>query len=105
MADGLYNNGLEHLEIVGAGLSALLNYMHNNPCSGIWNLATGPIDYLHSSARFYETGKQGIYEVTNYKELDNIDLYVPAVSPFLALCVGRDAAHPCCMTVTCALSY
>ena len=51
-----------------------LNYMHNNPCTGIWNLAASPIDYTHSSALFYETGKQSIYEVVNFKELDDIDL-------------------------------
>ena len=48
--------------------------MHNNPCTGVWNLAKSPIDYVHSSAQFYETGKGGIYAVTNYKELDDIDL-------------------------------
>ena len=51
-----------------------LNYMHSNPCSGIWSLAKSPIDYRHSSALFYETGNQGIYAITNNKELDNINL-------------------------------
>jgi hypothetical protein len=51
-----------------------LNYMHNNPCNGVWNLAASPIDYVHSSAQFYETGKQGIYEVTHDKELDDIGI-------------------------------
>ncbi len=51
-----------------------LNYMHSNPCTGIWNLAKSPIDYRYSSALFYETCKQGIYAITNNKELDNINL-------------------------------
>ena len=51
-----------------------LNYMHHNPCNGIWNLATNPIEYRHSSAKFYLTGASEVYEVTNYKELMDIDL-------------------------------
>ena len=51
-----------------------LAYMHSNPCTGVWNLTASPIDYLHSSAQFYETGKQGTYTVTNYKVLDDINL-------------------------------
>ncbi len=50
-----------------------LNYMHSNPCTGV-NLDKSPIDYLHSSALFFETGKQGIYEITNNNELDDINL-------------------------------
>jgi hypothetical protein len=51
-----------------------LSYMHNNPCTGVWNLAVSPIEYLHSSAMFYGTGKQRVYEVTNYMELEDINL-------------------------------
>ena len=51
-----------------------LSYMHGNPCKGIWNLARSPSDYLHSSALFYDTGKHSTYEVTNYKELEDINL-------------------------------
>ncbi|MES2796124.1 MAG: hypothetical protein V4683_09170 [Bacteroidota bacterium] len=49
-----------------------LNYIHNNPCSGKWNLVNSPQDYLHSSAKYYETGRQGIYEVFNYKDLADV---------------------------------
>ena len=42
-----------------------LSYMHNNPCSGIWKLVENPIDYIHSSAKYYETGEQGIYLIDN----------------------------------------
>ncbi|HET9058203.1 MAG TPA: hypothetical protein VFN30_15265 [Chitinophagaceae bacterium] len=48
--------------------------MHNNPCRGKWNLAPSAIEYQHSSANFYLTGKQGIYEVLHYLHLEDIDL-------------------------------
>ena len=51
-----------------------LDYMHNNPCNGKWNLAVNPYLYLHSSAKFYITGEQGIYPVTNFMELEDVDL-------------------------------
>jgi REP element-mobilizing transposase RayT len=51
-----------------------LDYIHDNPCRGEWNLAKSPIDYQHSSARYYLTGTQGIYPVTNYSELKDVDL-------------------------------
>lgn len=53
-----------------------LSYMHNNPCSGVWNLAVSPVEYSHSSAKFYGTGMQGVYEVINYMELGDINLTV-----------------------------
>ncbi len=49
-----------------------LNYIHNNPCSGKWNLVKSPIDYTHSSLKYYETGQQGVYEVFNYKKLADV---------------------------------
>jgi hypothetical protein len=49
-------------------------YMHNNPCKGKWNLAPSPVDYPHSSARFYISGGHSKYEVTNCAELFDIDL-------------------------------
>jgi REP element-mobilizing transposase RayT len=36
-----------------------LSYMHNNPCSGIWDLVKSPSDYEHSSAKYYISGEQG----------------------------------------------
>lgn len=44
-----------------------LNYFHNNPCTGKWNLAPTPLEYPHSSCLFYETGKQGLYEVADFR--------------------------------------
>ena len=45
-----------------------LNYIHNNPCSGKWRLASDPLHYPHSSASFYISGKAGIYNVTDYRQ-------------------------------------
>ncbi len=42
-----------------------LSYIHNSPCSGEWKLKENPIDYLHSSAKYYITGEQGIYLITD----------------------------------------
>ena len=51
-----------------------LTYMHNNPCTGKWNLAKSPVDYIHSSACFYTTGKQRIYKLLNYMLLEDMNL-------------------------------
>jgi hypothetical protein len=51
-----------------------LNYIHTNPCRGVWNLVADECDYKHSSANFYATSEQGVYAVTNYKELEDVDL-------------------------------
>ena len=51
-----------------------LDYIHDNPCNGIWRLANNPAEYQHSSAKFYLTGVQGIYPVTPCSELKDIDL-------------------------------
>ncbi len=51
-----------------------LNYYHNNPCVGKWNLAASPVDYVHSSAYYYITNQQSVYEVNNYFEVLGMDL-------------------------------
>lgn len=56
-----------------------LEYMHKNPCSGAWELASQPEEYIHSSAGYYASGEQGIYQVTNYMELQDVDLTKPWV--------------------------
>ncbi len=45
-----------------------------NPCTGKWKLAENLGDYIHSSAKFYATGEQGLYSVKNYTEMEDIDL-------------------------------
>ncbi|MBX9852488.1 MAG: hypothetical protein K2X86_12125 [Cytophagaceae bacterium] len=47
-----------------------LDYMHNNPVSGKWNLVNDYTDYKHSSAAFYELGKSGVFDVKHYKEIN-----------------------------------
>lgn len=51
-----------------------LNYIQANPCRGAWDLVADECEYPHSSARFYATGEQGTYAVTNYPELEDVDL-------------------------------
>lgn len=51
-----------------------LDYIHNNPCTGKWQLAADSIDYPHSSVKYYSTGEQGIYAVTNFMEMLDADL-------------------------------
>ena len=51
-----------------------INYIHNNPCKGKWKLAESPVDYLHSSAKYYLTSNQGVYPVTSFMEMDDVDL-------------------------------
>ena len=50
-----------------------LNYIHCNPCKGKWHLANSPVEYVHSSAKFYADGEQGVYPVTSYMLLNDID--------------------------------
>ena len=47
--------------------------MHNNPCTGKWKLAGNPIEYFHSSAKFYLTGVPGIYPLTNFMEMEEVN--------------------------------
>ena len=53
-----------------------LDYFYMNQYKGKWNLCASPVDYEHSSAKYYATGEQGIYEVTGYAALMDIDLTV-----------------------------
>ncbi|MEO6456219.1 MAG: hypothetical protein ABIN97_19235 [Ginsengibacter sp.] len=41
---------------------------HDNPCSGKWNLCNSPIDYLHSSAKYYLSGEDGLYTVADVED-------------------------------------
>jgi REP element-mobilizing transposase RayT len=46
-----------------------LDYYHINPVKGVWNLCDSPVNYRHSSARFYLANIQGVYEVTSYADV------------------------------------
>jgi hypothetical protein len=48
------------------------DYIHLNPCKA--GLANIPEDFMHSSARYYFTGVQGVYPVITFMELQDIDL-------------------------------
>ena len=48
--------------------------MHQNPCTDNYNLVRNAEDYLHSSARYYLTGEHGLYPVTDFMQLEDIDL-------------------------------
>ncbi len=50
-----------------------LDYIHFNPCKGN-KLVELPEQYEHSSGKYYYTGEQGIYPVTSFMELRDIDL-------------------------------
>jgi hypothetical protein len=50
-----------------------LNYIHNNPCSGKWSLANSSIEYEHSSAPFYISGKKSHCIIKDYREFISFD--------------------------------
>lgn len=54
-----------------------IHYLHQNPCKGKWQLASSPLYYPHCSALYYHTGEQGVYPITHYKELRDVDLTQP----------------------------
>ena len=45
-----------------------LNCIHNNPCSGKWNLCGKPYQYPYSAAPFYDGDKTG-YRVKDYLDV------------------------------------
>ena len=45
-----------------------IRYIHENPLTEKWSLATSPEDYYWSSARFYETGIDQFGFLTHYME-------------------------------------
>ncbi|HEY5535971.1 MAG TPA: hypothetical protein VIL99_13685, partial [Ignavibacteria bacterium] len=49
-----------------------LNYIHKNPISGKYNLVDDYTLYKYSSARFYEHGLQGDFEVTHYLKVKDL---------------------------------
>jgi len=46
-----------------------LDYVHHNPVSGKWDLASDFVSYRYSSVGFYELGVQHDVEITHYKDL------------------------------------
>ena len=58
-----------------------LNYMHFNPCAERWRLCEKPHEFEHTSATFYQMGKQGKIQVRDYQD-------------FLALLVELEEQEP-----------
>lgn len=50
-----------------------IDYIHNNPCAGKWQLSVNAIEYVHSSTEYYLTGEPGLYEVVNFMEMEDMD--------------------------------
>ena len=71
----VFEPSFDHKECISpAFIEQKLEYIHMNPCRCIPPLAGHPEDYTHSSAKYYYTQVQGIYEVTDYIGLQDIDL-------------------------------
>jgi REP element-mobilizing transposase RayT len=45
-----------------------LNYIHNNPCAGKWNLSSTPEGYFYSSSRFYLENDLDFSFIRNYMD-------------------------------------
>ena len=55
-----------------AFMNQKIDYMHDNPCKGKWNLCRSPVEYPLSLAKFYIEGLQASYPVTNFMEMDDV---------------------------------
>jgi REP element-mobilizing transposase RayT len=57
-------------EVVGEkDICSVLDYIHNNPVSGKWNLAGDYLKYEYSNARFYEFGEVGTFKIRHFREV------------------------------------
>lgn len=54
-----------------------LDYIHKNPCRGKWKIVEKLSEYDHSSARYYMEGIHASYPVTNFMEMNDVDLSKP----------------------------
>ena len=50
---------------------------HDNPYKGKWDLCKSPVEYLHSSAKFYIEGLHASYPVTNFMEMEVVVFVKP----------------------------
>ena len=50
-------------------ISQKLDYIHHNPVTGKWKLATEFTNYEHSSATFYELGAVKQFKPRDYREI------------------------------------
>jgi hypothetical protein len=42
---------------------------HDNPCTERWKHSVRPTDYAHSSAAFYNCGRENIYHVKDNRDV------------------------------------
>jgi len=56
-----------------AFINQKLEYIHNNPCVGKWELSKSPVEYEHSSAKFYITGERVPFHVNNIMEMHDVE--------------------------------
>ncbi len=71
----VFEPSFDHKECISVEfIEQKLHYIHMNPCR--WNplLVAQPEEYIHSSAKYYITGEQGVYEICNYMLLQDVDL-------------------------------
>ena len=47
----------------------VLDYLHRNPVSGVWNLVNDYTDFKYSSAGYYEKGLTSFYELVDFREV------------------------------------
>ena len=71
----VFEPSFDHKECISIGfIEQKLDYIHMNPCRWSPPLVVQPEDYIHSSAKYYITGEQGMHEIYNYMLLQDIDL-------------------------------
>ena len=49
-------------------LTEKLEYLHNNPVSGKWNLASDRAQYSLSSAKYYDLGKEPLIDIDDIRD-------------------------------------
>lgn len=52
-------------------VESVLDYIHQNPVSGKWNLVKDYTDYPYSSAGYYEIGIDPEYEICDYRNVNS----------------------------------
>lgn len=50
-------------------VEAVLDYIHRNPVSGVWDLVSDFVEFKYSSAGYYEIDEEPIFEVLDYREV------------------------------------
>ena len=70
---GVFEPSFDGKECRTVKFTQKLDYMHWNPCKGNARVKL-PEEYAYSSAYFYILHKQSAYAVTNFMELEDVDL-------------------------------